>query len=93
MKSDINYYLKLIFFHFYLLIQDFSLNIGSTHSQFYGSIDNIYMEGAVSQNFDIGPIGPTKKNGKILIIFSRLFSTFHKTNTRTYIKILIHCSL
>ena len=37
------------------MIQDFSLNIGNTLSQFYRFIDNIHMEGTVSQNFDIGP--------------------------------------
>ena len=74
MESDINYKnnkFKTDFFTFNFLIQDFSLDIGSTLSQFYMFIYNIHLEGTVSQNVDIGPSFIfIPKNGKILIIFS-----------------------
>ena len=48
----------------------------------------------MSQNFDIGSSCIfIQKNGKILIIFSLLFFTFHKIKSRTSIKILRHGSL
>ena len=38
----------------YCLIQDFSLNIGLTILKLDKGVDNIHLEGTMSQNFDIG---------------------------------------
>ena len=61
MKLDITYWknkFKTDFFTFFLGggIQDFSLNIGVTLSHFYRYIDDIYLEGTMSQNVDVCPI-------------------------------------
>ena len=48
----------------------------------------------MSQFFYIGPsFDLMTKNGKILMIFSLLFSRFHKIKTRAYLKNLRHASL
>ena len=62
-----------LFFHFYFSIQDFSLNIGLTFLKLDRAVDNIHLEGIVSQNCDIDPsfIFMSKK-GKIFL-FSLLF--------------------
>ena len=65
-----------LFFHFYFLIQDFSLTtcIGLTILKLDKAIDNIHLEGTVSQNLDISPSFIfMSKNGKIFIIFTLLF--------------------
>ena len=63
-----------LFFHFYFFIQDFSLTIGLTILKLDKAIDNIHLEGTVSQNFDISPSFIfMSKNGKIFVIFSLLF--------------------
>ena len=43
-----------LFFHFYFFIQDCSLNIALISFKLYKHIDNIHLEGTVSQNFNIG---------------------------------------
>ena len=55
-----------LFFHFYFLIQDFSLNIAWILSIFNNHFDNIHSEGTLSQNFviDLSFIFMSK-NGKI----------------------------
>ena len=44
-----------LFFHFYFLIQDCSLDIALISFKLYKHIDNIHSKGTVSQNFNIGP--------------------------------------
>ena len=44
-----------LFFHFYFLNMDISLNIYTLVIQFYTEILNIPLEGTVSQIFDLGP--------------------------------------
>ena len=44
-----------LFFHFYFLIQECSLNIALISFKLYKHIDNIHSEGNVSQNCNIGP--------------------------------------
>ena len=44
-----------LFFHFYFLIQDCSLSIALISFKLYKHIDNIHLEGTLSQNFNIGP--------------------------------------
>ena len=49
---------KIIFnllFHFYFLIQDFSLNMPMINFKLHKLIDTNQMEGTVSQNFYLGP--------------------------------------
>ena len=62
---------KDLFFHFYFLIQDSSLNIALIFLKLYKHVDNINLKGTLSQISDIGPsfIFMSKK-GKIFIIFS-----------------------
>ena len=50
-----NVRIKIVFFHFYFLNQDFFLTIISITFLFGDLVDNIYLEGIVSQNFDLGP--------------------------------------
>ena len=60
-----------LFFNFYFLIQDFSLNVTLIFSKLDMHIHNIHLEGTVSQIFYIGPcfIFMTK-NGKNFNYFS-----------------------
>ena len=52
------------------MIQDFSLNMKLIN---YSLIDNIHLDGTVSQILDIGlSFDFMRKNGKILLIFSSL---------------------
>ena len=44
-----------LFFDFYFLNMDISLNIYTVVIQFYTDIPNIPLEGSVSQIFDLGP--------------------------------------
>ena len=44
-----------LFFHFYFLNMDISLNIYTLVIQFYTCVLNIPLEGSVSQIFDLGP--------------------------------------
>ena len=48
------YELKLYFFHFYFLNQDFFLTIIYITLLFGDLVDNAHLEGKVSQNFDLG---------------------------------------
>ena len=43
--------IKIIFFHFYFLNQDFFLTIISINLLFGDLVDNVYLEGTMSQNF------------------------------------------
>ena len=62
--------IKNYLFHFYFLIQDYSFTIRNTWVKFYTLVNNINMEGTVSQIFDIGPrFIFMSKNGKIWVIF------------------------
>ena len=62
------------------MIQDISVIFDSTHLRFYRHVQNIHLEGTVSQNFDTGSTFIfIQKNGKILLFFHDYFSTFHKT--------------
>ena len=55
----------------YFLIQDYSVTIGNPHVKFYTLVNNIYMEGTVSQIFDICLSSIfMSKNGKIWMNFS-----------------------
>ena len=45
----------MAFFHFIFFNWNFSLHIKFTLLKSLGCIDNILMEGTVSQNYDIGP--------------------------------------
>ena len=73
----------------------FSPNIASILLIIYQYVDNINLEGTVSQNLDKNPsLICMAKNGKISIIFSLLFFLIrHKIGTRTYIKHLRDGSL
>ena len=48
-------HIKIVFFHFYFLNQDFFLTIISITLYFTDLVDNVHLEGIVSQNFDLGP--------------------------------------
>ena len=60
-----------LFFHFYFLKQNFSLNISFTHFKLYRYVTNILMDGTVSQilylwlSFDF-----IWKNGKLFVIIT-----------------------
>ena len=58
-------------------------------------IDNIHMEGTLSQILDVvSRFDFITKNGKLFFIFFFIiYSSFHKMRTKTYIKILRHFSL
>ena len=60
----------LLLLQFNFMIQDFSLNMKLIN---YSLIDNIHLDGTVSQILDIGlRFDFMRKNGKILLIFSSL---------------------
>ena len=62
--------IKNLFFHFYFLAKDFSLNTVAMHLKFYTHVDNILMEGTVSQIFYLGlSFDFMTKNGKLFVIF------------------------
>ena len=44
--------MKIVFFHFYFLNQDFFLAIISMTLLIGDLVDNVHLEGTVSQNFD-----------------------------------------
>ena len=46
-----NIWIKIVFFHFYFLNQDFFLTIISITLLFCDLVDNVHLEGIVSQNF------------------------------------------
>ena len=48
-------YLKIVFFYFYFLKVDNSLIIHDPELKLFICIENIVIEGSMSQNFDIGP--------------------------------------
>ena len=48
-------YLKIVFFYFYFLKVDNSLIIHDPELKLFICIENIVIEGSISQNFDIGP--------------------------------------
>ena len=59
-----------LFFHFYFLIQDFSLVVRLTIVKLDQAVYNIHLEGTLSQNVDIGPSFIFMlKNGKIFHYF------------------------
>ena len=47
--------LKLTFFYFFFLNIDFSFTICDIHPKLFGYVQNIALEGRVSQNYDLGP--------------------------------------
>ena len=50
----------------------------------YKHVDNIHHQGTVSQMFYYGlSFDFILKKGKLFVIFTTVFSTFHKTKTRT----------
>ena len=58
------YKLKLYFFTFNFLNQDFFLTIISITLLFGDLVDNVHLEGTMSQNFDLSPSFPfMTKNG------------------------------
>ena len=61
---------KKTFFHKYYLNMDIAVTNNSILIKFCPCVDNIYMEGMVSQNFDIGPsFYFMTKNGKLFHFF------------------------
>ena len=65
--------IKNLFFHFYFLNPDFKLTIISTTLQLCSLLDNVYLEGTVSQIFYIGPsFYFLAKKGKHFAIFCNL---------------------
>ena len=50
-----NILIKILFFHFYFFNQDFFLTIFSITLLFGDLVDNVHLEGIVSQNFDLSP--------------------------------------
>ena len=71
-NSDIYFntnYTKDNSFNFYCLNQDISLNIHLTSITFHMLIENILMEGTVSQNSNLGLSFNFMKSRKILITF------------------------
>ena len=84
-----------IFFHFYFCIQGFSLKIALIILKLYKFVDNINLEGTVSQNVDVGAsyFFYLKKREDFLFFFHDYFSRFHQIKTRTYIQNLRHSSL
>ena len=50
-----NIYIKIVFFHFYFLNQDFFLTIISITLFFGDLVDNVHLEGTLSQKFDLNP--------------------------------------
>ena len=50
-----NIWIKIVFFHFYFLDQDFFLTIISITLVFGDLVENVHLEGRISQNFDLGP--------------------------------------
>ena len=72
-----------------------SLNIVPTFTKFSTFIENILMQGTVSQNFYLGlSFNFMTKKRVTFVIFCYFqnyqFSTCHKTKTRAYIKTLRH---
>ena len=66
---------KTYFSTFIFFIQDSSLNMALILFKLYKYIDNIHLEGTVSQNFDIGPsVIFMSKNGKIFLFFIIIIS-------------------
>ena len=62
--------IKNNFFHFYFLIQDYSFTIRNPWVKFYTLVNNINMEGTMSQIFDIGHrFIFMSNNGNIWVIF------------------------
>ena len=47
--------IKILFFHFYFLNQDFLFTNRISTSRLCNLINNVYLEGTVSQIFDLGP--------------------------------------
>ena len=50
-----NIRIKIVFFHFYFLNQDFFLTIISITLLFGYLVDNVHLEGTMSKNFDLRP--------------------------------------
>ena len=74
-----------LFFHFYFLNMDISLNIYTLVINFYTGVLNIPLEGSLSQIFYLGPgfYFMTKKTGDFLPFFRTLLSRFRIIKTRT----------
>ena len=47
--------LKIGFLYFYFFNTDFSFTVHNIHLTLYGYVQNVLVEGSVSQNFDLGP--------------------------------------
>ena len=84
-----------MFFNFYFLNVDISFIIHDTHLKLYICIENIAVEGTVSQIFYIGPgsisIKSRRKYSKKYIKSCPFF--LHKIKTKTSNEILRHSSL
>ena len=50
-----NILIKIVFFHFYFLNQDFFLTIISITLLFGDLVDNVHLERIMSQKFDLSP--------------------------------------
>ena len=50
-----NIWIKIVFFHFYFLNQDFFLTIISITLLFGDLVDNVHLEGTMSKKIDLGP--------------------------------------
>ena len=62
-----------IFFDFYFLKRDFLFTIMSSALKLSELVDNIHLEGTVSQVFDLGPTFYfMSKNGKLFTIICNL---------------------
>ena len=64
--------IKILFFYFYFLKRDFSFTIMSSALRLIELVDNIHLEGTMSQIFDLGPtFFLCQKTGN----FSQFFAT------------------
>ena len=94
LSNDIKYvvitsiFMKLLilnlFFHFYVLNMDISLNIYTLVTKFYTGVLNIPLEGSLSQIFYLGlSFYLMIKNSNFWSFFKTLLSRLHKIKTRT----------
>ena len=63
--------IKILFYHFYFSNQDISLTIKPPYLKVCNQINNVYLEGTMSQIFYLGPsFYFMSKIGKLLLFFS-----------------------
>ena len=75
--------IKFLFFHFYFFNPDLKLTIVFTTLQLCSLIENVHLEGTVSQIFNLGPsFCFMSKTGNFLLFFATKFSRLNKIKTK-----------